>query len=330
MERRDIVVVATSTGGLEALKQLCGTLPRDLPASVFVVMHIGAYPSILPAILQSVCNLPVRHAADNEPFALSTICIAPSDRHLLLLHGRTLLSNGPKENFTRPAADPLFRSAAVTYGRRVIGVVLTGDLDDGAAGMRVVRACGGFTIVQDPADCRSPSMPINALRATTADVVAPIAELSTAIRQALEATMTTPKEHNQADALAAESEDRMMRTGKIELADLDAIGVRSSLTCPDCGGVVWRIGSGMPLRYRCHTGHAFSAVALEDEQRRQSENAIWQALRAIEERIFLAREQLEEGKLAGHDVSHLVARVATLEEAKASTMRIVREGLINA
>jgi two-component system chemotaxis response regulator CheB len=168
---------------------LFGALPSDLPASVFVVMHIGVYPSMLPAILQSGCHLPVRHATDNEPFALSTMYIAPSDRHLMISDGKTVLSDGPKENFTRPAADPLFRSAAVTYGPRVIRVVLTGDLDDGAAGMRAVRACGGYTIVQDPADCRSPSMPMNALRATTADVVAPISELGTAIRQALEATV---------------------------------------------------------------------------------------------------------------------------------------------
>jgi two-component system chemotaxis response regulator CheB len=119
----------------------------------------------------------------------------------------------------------------------------------------------------------------------------------------------------------------MTRTGQVELADLDAIGARSSLTCPDCGVVVWRIGSGVPLRYRCHTGHAFSAISLEDEQRKQSENALWQAIRGIEERIFLAREQLEKEKQAGHDVSYLVARVATLEEARASTMRIVRAGL---
>ncbi|SAK75262.1 chemotaxis protein CheB [Caballeronia temeraria] len=327
MERRDIVVVAASTGGLEALKQLFGALPRDMPATVFAVMHIGAHPSILPAILQSTCDLPVRHACDGEVFAQSTIYIAPPDRHLLLFDGKTLLSNGPKENFTRPAADPLFRSAAVLHGRRVIGVVLTGDLDDGAAGLKAVRACGGYAIVQDPTDCRSPSMPINALRATTADVVAPIAELGAAIVNALEPTMNSPQPRNQTDVLVAETEDRMIRTGNIELAELEAIGARSALTCPDCGGVIWRIGSGFPLRYRCHTGHAFSAVSLEDEQRRQSENAIWQAIRGIEERIFLANELLEQGKQVRNDVSDLVARIATLEDAKASVMRILQDCL---
>ncbi|MDR5798028.1 chemotaxis protein CheB [Caballeronia sp. LZ008] len=329
MEKRDIIVVATSTGGLEALSQLLGALPSDLPASVFVVMHIGAHPSILPAILQSACDLPVRHAADGEPFAESTIYIAPPDRHLLLCDGKTLLSSGPKENFTRPAADPLFRSAAVMYGRRVIAVVLTGDLDDGAAGLKAVRACGGYTIVQDPADCRSPSMPINALRATTADVIAPIGVLGAAILNALEPTMNSPQPQNKADAFVAETEDRMMRSGQIELAELEAIGARSSLTCPDCGGVIWRIGSGFPLRYRCHTGHAFSAVSLEDEQRKQSENAIWQAIRGIEERIFLARELLEQERQVRHDVSDLVARVATLEDAKASAMRILRDNWVD-
>jgi two-component system chemotaxis response regulator CheB len=324
MKSRDIIVVATSTGGVDALKQVFSVLPADLPASVFVVLHIGAQPSILPAILQNSTALPVRHPTDGETFADSTIYVAPPDRHMVLFNGTTLLSDGPKENFTRPAADPLFRSAAVAYGQRVIGVVLTGELDDGAAGLHAVRACGGFTIVQDPKDCRSSSMPIHALGAVgDADVVAPIAELGAAILNALEPTTIERPPRNLADVFAAETEEKMTRTGQFQLSELETIGARSSLTCPDCGGVVWRIGDGLPLRYRCHTGHAFSAATLEDQQRKQSENAIWQVVRGIEERLYLARARVDQERRASHDISDLLKRVATLEEARASALSLL-------
>lgn len=323
MKSRDIVVVATSTGGLDALTELCAALPPAVPAAIFVVMHIGAHPSILPAILQPSCSLQVKHAVDGEVFVASTIYIAPPDRHLLLFNGRTLLSDGAKENFTRPAADPLFRSAAVMYAHRVIGVVLTGELDDGAAGLRAVHACGGYTIVQDPADCRSPSMPENALRATNADVVAPISMLGAAIVNALEPTMADVRTQTEREAMVARAEDKMIRTGQITLPELEAIGERSALTCPDCGGVIWRIGTGLPLRYRCHTGHAFSAASLERQQSDQTENAIWQVIRGIEERIYLAREQLSQEKQVGSDVSDLHDRISMLEGARATAISIL-------
>jgi two-component system chemotaxis response regulator CheB len=324
MKSRDIIVLAASTGGVDALKQILSSMPADLPASIFVVTHIGAHPSILPAVLQSSCNLPVKHAIDGEEFTVSNVYIAPPDRHLLLYNGTTALSDGPKENFTRPAADPLFRSAAVIYGRRVIGVVLTGDLDDGAAGLRAVRACGGYTLVQDPADCRAPSMPVHALRAAGADVVAPVARLGTAILEALEPSMENAHPRKQDDVSVIEIEERMLRTGQISLSDLEAIGERSALTCPDCGGVIWKIGKSLPLRYRCHTGHAFSAASLESEQRMQSENAIWQVIRGIEERIYLARDQLRQETAVDQEDSALAKRVAALEEARASALGLLK------
>jgi two-component system chemotaxis response regulator CheB len=146
---RDIVVVAASQGGLDALKTTVAKLPVDLPASIFVVLHIGPWPSGLPDLLSAEHRLPVVHASDGETITTGTIYVAPPDRHMLLHDHHLLLSAGPKENFTRPAADPLFRSAAVNYGPRAIGVVLTGNLDDGAAGLKAIHACGGFTIVQD-------------------------------------------------------------------------------------------------------------------------------------------------------------------------------------
>lgn len=328
MKTRDIIVVATSTGGLEVLTQLFSDWPGDLSAAVFVVMHVGAHRSILPELLQSRCRLRVQHARHDEPFEHSVIYVAPPDRHLLLFDGKTLLSEGPAENFTRPAADPLFRSAAVNYGPRVIGVVLTGDLDDGAAGMKAVQACGGYTAVQDPANARAPSMPFHALQAVRADVVAPIAELGTAVLRATESPMVT-KRSDEATVRAAAIEDRISRTGHSDPSDLEEIGERSSLTCPECGGVIWKVGHGQPLRYRCHTGHAFSAAALDYQQRKQSENAVWQAVRGLEERIGLTHEHLGQANQTGQDAAYLTERLVRLKEAKQQLISILQNGVVD-
>lgn len=323
MKRRDIIVIATSTGGLEALKSLFAPWPPDLPASIFVVMHIGAHPSILPEILQRSCSLRVQQAVDGERVEKSVIYIAPPDKHLLLLEDKTVLSNGPKENFTRPAADPLFRSAGITYGQRVIGVVLTGDLDDGAAGAKAVQACGGYIAVQEPADSRSPGMPLNALRSTRADIVAPLNELGAAVVDALESTVDYIDQHDDAARKEAEIEMRISHTGHSSPADLDALGMRSALTCPDCGGVVWKVGDGLPLRYRCHTGHAFSALSFEDEQRKQAENAVREVVRRMEERILLTGELIDHERANGEDVSGLLARLASFEAAKQTALELL-------
>ena len=182
---RDIVVVAASLGGLQALRTVLSSLPTDLPASIFVVVHIGAWPSLLPEIFQTDCLLPVMHAQDGQPIALATVYVAPSDRHMLMRNGVIVLSTGPKEKFARPAADPLFGCAAVEYGSRAIGVILTGKLDDGAAGLKAVDACGGFTIVQDPSSCLAPDMPKAALQAVSPDRVVPLEGIAAAIVSAL-------------------------------------------------------------------------------------------------------------------------------------------------
>ncbi|EDT08201.1 CheB methylesterase [Paraburkholderia graminis C4D1M] len=185
LNARDIVVVAASLGGLQGLRRILSSLPGDLPASVFVVMHIGAWPSLLPQILQTDCPLPVLHAEDSQLIAKSTVYVAPPDRHMLMRDGAIVLSTGPKEHFARPAADPLFRSAAVEYGPRVIGVILTGSLDDGAAGLKAIDACGGFTVVQTPSSCVAPDMPQAALHAVSPCSVVPLEGIAAAVVSAL-------------------------------------------------------------------------------------------------------------------------------------------------
>ncbi len=179
MANRDIVVIGASAGGVESLRSLVRGLSPDLPAAVFVVMHVQPYAvSRLPEILARSCPLPVDHARDGDRIVPGRIYVAPPDRHLLLRPGRVELTRGPRENHTRPAVDPLFRSAARAYGRRVAGVVLSGALYDGAAGVLAVKTRGGAAVVQDPTEAAVDGMPRSALRLVEVDHVLPVAEIA--------------------------------------------------------------------------------------------------------------------------------------------------------
>jgi two-component system chemotaxis response regulator CheB len=321
---RDIVVVAASVGGLQALRKLLSSLPADLPASIFIVIHIGAWPSQLPEILQADCQLPVLHAQDGQPIAKATVYVAPPDRHMLMRDGVIVLSTGPKENFARPAADPLFRSAAVEYGPRAIGVVLTGKLDDGAAGLKAVDACGGFTIVQEPSSCVAPDMPKAALQAVSPNMIVPIEGIAAAIVSGLTADSHKGFSMEGRERIALEA--KIALTGNSSPGDLERLGHRTSMTCPDCGGVVWRIGNDLPLRFRCHTGHAFSALSLESQQRNGAENALWSAVRHLQESLLLIEEQISLAEAArSPEVSELIVRKDRLQAAIEATRQLALE-----
>ena len=321
---RDIVVVAASVGGLQALRKLLSSLPADLPASIFIVIHIGAWPSQLPEILQADCQLPVLHAQDGQPIAKATVYVAPPDRHMLMRDGAIVLSTGPKENFSRPAADPLFRSAAVEYGPRAIGVVLTGKLDDGAAGLKAVDACGGFTIVQEPSSCVAPDMPKAALQAVSPNMIVPIEGIAAAIVSGLTADSHKGFSMEGRERIALEA--KIALTGNSSPGDLERLGHRTSMTCPDCGGVVWRIGNDLPLRFRCHTGHAFSALSLESQQRNGAENALWSAVRHLQESLLLIEEQISLAEAArSPEVSELIVRKDRLQAAIEATRQLALE-----
>jgi len=323
VKNRDIIVVATSTGGFDALKTLLSAWPADLPASVFVAMHVGARSSILPQLLQKSCALRIQHAEDEQEFQNSVVYIAPPDRHLIIQDGKTLLTTGPKENFSRPAADPLFRSAAINYGARVIGIILTGHLDDGAAGLAAIDACGGFVAVQDPADSAAPGMPNNALRAVRADVVATVAELASVIIESFNHPAAAKPYGSLNLQRVAAIETQIALTGNSNVDTIESIGTRSPLTCPDCGGVVWRIGENVPLRYRCHTGHAFSALSLEEVQRQQTENALWAVVRGLQERLSLVKQQATNIADAS-DQDELNARTKRLAAAEGAAHELLR------
>src|SRR5947199_4217672 len=186
MPRRDIVVIGASAGGIEALGGLVRHLPADLGAAVLVVLHLAPeHKSVLPRILSSAGPMPAKHAHNGEALVPNCIYVARPDHHLLLHESHIRVIRGPRENGHRPAIDPLFRTAAYTYGPRVIGVVLTGRLDDGTSGLQAVKECGGLAIVQDPADAEHPSMPRSALRSVKVDRTAPLGELGKAIMELL-------------------------------------------------------------------------------------------------------------------------------------------------
>ncbi|MDR5763086.1 MULTISPECIES: chemotaxis protein CheB [unclassified Caballeronia] len=298
-KKNRIVAVGTSLGGLEALRTVLSSLPENLAAPMLIVMHIGAFRSVLPQLLSPVCTLPVTHAIDGTVLEPSKIYIAPPDRHLVVQDGRVRLTTASKENFTRPAIDPLFRSVAVEYGPRAIAVVLTGDLDDGAAGAAAVDACGGRIIVEAPNESVAASMPAAALRAVPSATVVPLDGVGQAIvdalRQPIKGVSMSPQKQR------IEAEARMTLTGFSSPEELDRLGTRSTLTCPDCGGVVWEISDAPPLRYRCHTGHAFSEASLDAAQKADAEDALWTSVRHVEERAMLAARRARMAETLGDD-----------------------------
>jgi two-component system, chemotaxis family, protein-glutamate methylesterase/glutaminase len=315
MPGHDIIVVGASAGGVEALSRLVADLPAALPASVFMVLHIPPMPvSALPHILGRRAKLPVAHAIDGEPIEPGRIYVAPPNRHLLLLPGRVRVTPGPKENGHRPAVDPLFRSAAVAYGRRVTAVVLSGSLDDGTAGLRAVKSRGGMAVVQDPGEALYPSMPLHAVEGDHPDLILPVAEIGKALVDLAERPPG-----------AQEGDDTMPDEIEAELdwahPDLEAdengppLGRPSGFSCPECHGILWELNDGELVRFRCRVGHGFSSEGLVAVQSDDVEAALWTAYRTLEERAALCR------KLAGgatkrqhrHSARHFERQAADAE-----------------
>jgi two-component system chemotaxis response regulator CheB len=290
MIRRDIIVIGASAGGVDALMRLARHLPQGFPASLFVVFHVPPTSrSLLPEILSRNGPLLAAHARDGEPFYPGQIYVAPPDFHLLLAPGgRLRLSRGARENRHRPAVDVLFRSAARYYGRRVIGVVLTGSMYDGSAGLLAVRAAGGLAVVQDPGDAPVADMPYNASQVAGADFVVPIAELADVLIKQVGQPIAEPK-----NAPATNPPDRMaetVETAMAEQARTERRGEVSVFTCPECGGTLWQTDDEQLLQFRCHVGHNYSAEALLSEQRENLEAALWTAGRTFRENGVLSRQ----------------------------------------
>lgn len=297
MQGHDIIVIGASAGGVEALTQLVRTLPADLPASVFIVLHISPHSrSVLPMILQRNAPLPIEHGRNHQRFRPGRVYIAPPDHHMLVRPDHIQLTRGPHENSSRPAVDPLFRSAARAYGSRVLAVVLTGTLDDGTAGLAAVKRSGGIAVVQDPNEAMYPGMPLSAIQNVSVDHVLPL----TAIGPRLYELAKTPAPPQEATVMTDDFENDVTAMKPEALHSDERPGEPSVFACPDCHGILFEIRDGEVTRFRCRTGHAYSPESLLAAQSDGIEGAMWTALRALEEKGALLKRMTERMRERGH------------------------------
>jgi two-component system, chemotaxis family, protein-glutamate methylesterase/glutaminase len=303
MTKRDVVVVGASAGGVEALRRLVSGLPADFPAAVLVVLHTPATArSALAEILTRSGPLPASQAREDDELVPGRILVAPPDRHLIVYGDRVTLSRGPRENGHRPAVDVLFRSAARALGPRVIGVVLSGTLDDGAAGMVAVRRRGGVGVVQSPDDALYPSMPRAAIAGDDPGHVVPVADIPAILCKLVEEPVG-PAPHDDDGTELMDAEVALANHEPGELNDPDRPGDPSGFACPDCNGVLFEIHEGHIRRFRCRVGHAWSPHSLVAQQAFAVEGALWMALRALEEKAALADRMRDNARARRHMIT---------------------------
>jgi two-component system chemotaxis response regulator CheB len=298
--KRDVVVIAGSAGGIEALIRVFERLTAEFDAAIFVVLHMPpAGGHALARILDRAGPLPASVAVDGERIQSQRVYVCSGDHHLVLGNGHVHVKGGPRENGHRPAADPLFRSAAAYYGSRVIGVILSGALGDGTAGLLAVRRHGGVAIVQHPEDALYDGMPRNALEYVDANYVAPADEIGPLIERlvAEDVDGTDPE-----PLTAKEGEEVKEMETELPVPPED-LGSPSPWPCPDCNGVLWSIEEGENFRFRCRVGHAWWPDTLLAQQGAQVEMALWVALRALEDRAALSRTLAERADAGGRSLS---------------------------
>ena len=320
--------MAASAGGLLPLRRILSELPPDLPAAVLVVLHIPATGGRnLPSILDRAGPLTADSAVDGEPICAGRVYVAPPDRHLLVVKDTVRISRGPRQHRVRPAADPLFRSAALHAGPRTIAVVLSGTLDDAALGSATIESRGGQVVVQDPDDADYDSMPRNAIAATSDAIVVPAAELAgQVIRLATGEDLMAPADAFPPDEELAAELDGLL-TGTLE-SNADHRDY-SGLSCPDCGGPLYHASEEPAAAYECRVGHRWSPQSLFEEHSASVERALWLAVRSLEERGGLTARLAEAARGRGHEIS---ARQfgTTAEEARqaADVIREVANGMV--
>jgi two-component system, chemotaxis family, protein-glutamate methylesterase/glutaminase len=322
--RGKLVVIGASLGGVSALQQIAADLPADFPVPVVIVLHIGANSSTLPDLLAAAGPNTASHAQNGEPLRAGHLFVAPPGQHLLVNDGSLRLTQGPKENWARPAIDPLFRSAALSFGTRAIGIVLTGNLDDGTAGLQAIKSCGGIAIVEDPATAFAPSMPASALESVAVDYVLPIEAIGDRLQ---ELTMQENRSSSSVPEQVRLEHAAASGTANV-MKELQQIATPSALVCPECGGSLWEICEGRPSRYRCHTGHAFTLKSLKSALDHATEEAVWSAIRALQERALLSRQIAERrrGDVKSDEATALKA-LADADEAHAKKLRSIIEAV---
>ena len=325
-----VIVIGASSGATPAIEALLRGLGANLPAAVLLVRHVPPYSAghLLNALGRG-SPLPVTLGTDAAPVEPGRVYVAPVDRHLLVDAAHMYLSRGLRENRARPAIDPLFRSAALSYGAHAVGVVLSGRLDDGSAGLLALKQSGAITVVQDPADARCAEMPCSAMHHADADYCLPAAEIGPLLSQLVrahppETTVTPPRRlmvqwRKEIDALRRHGSD---------ISTVETLGELAPASCPECGGPLWQLSGGVH-RFRCHTGHAFTAQHLAAGLGEAAEEALWAALRALEERARMLR------RIADHDAANGIGfsmqtyheRAAEAERHVASLRLLLLSGL---
>jgi two-component system chemotaxis response regulator CheB len=289
---RDIIAIGASAGGFEAVLALLRDLPDDLPAAVFVVIHVGPESAgFLPQILNHRTRFAASHAIDGQRIERGHIYCAPPDHHLMISDHSVCVMHGPKENGFRPAIDALFRSAAASYGGRVIGVVLSGALDDGVYGLMQIKEQGGIALVQSPEEAAVGALPLAAIKYVDVDHIAPIETIAALIpRLVREGSVPEGvKKMGANDRHKASVNDSVHAI--LEASEPDR--APSAFVCPECGGALWERQNGELVRYRCHVGHTFTAKSLLQQQDSHLEAVLWTALRAIDESIALRKRMAE-------------------------------------
>ena len=325
MAGHDIIVIGASSGGVEVLTTIVSRLPADLPAAIFVVLHVRPdAPSLLPAILNRVGVLPAAHAVDGESIRTGRIYVAPPGRQLYLHRRRVSVEPGPRENMHRPAVDPLFRTAAHHYGTRVIGVVLSGALDDGTAGLQAVKDAGGIAVVQNPADAACASMPTHAMERVAVDHCVNAVEIADLLSRL--ANMPAP-EPETPQTVALETHDEAALPSEHAIVG-QAFGVESGLTCPECSGILREVREGDVLRFRCRVGHAYTSLSMLEAQGDALETALWTAVRSLEERCMLLNKLAESARSRGHDeiAARFLDRSGALERDVQTLRDLVAQG----
>ena len=310
--RRDLVVIGASAGGVEALRCLVGGLPPDLPAAVCVVLHLSSGgPSALAGILSRAGQLPCRPAQDGDPLEPGTILVAPPDRHLVVEGDHARLSVGPRENNHRPSVDTLFRSAAEVGRERVIGVVLSGMRDDGAAGLALIKANGGMAFVQDPKDALHAGMPTSAIESTDVDAVLPCEDLANAITAAAGGSDPPPRDHSDPPPVE---------------------GRPLTIVCPECGGVLSETTEAGVPRWECHVGHLYSRSSLSVAQGTEAERALWTAMRMLRDRAALLRRLAAQAAARGHvhSVQTFRKRAGDAEQQADAVLTVLRDSTASA
>jgi two-component system chemotaxis response regulator CheB len=290
MARHDLIVIGGSAGAVETIPVILRGLAADLPCAILITVHTGRA-STLPRVFDRASPLPCAHAADGEAIEPGKVLIAPPDYHLLVHKGHVRLSHGPRVNLVRPSIDELFRSAARAYGPRVVGVLVSGALDDGSVGMAVIKRHGGITIAQDPDEAVTQAMPANAIATGAVDYIASASEIAELLNEIV-------KEPISGEQLVEERGTSVPSSNGGETA-IQREGDASGLTCPECSGALWESEDSGVVMFRCRVGHSYSEESMVEAQGDSVEAALWAAIRALEERSELLgrmARRAEEGR----------------------------------